>query len=91
MGTGAKDEAGPWFVQAMEQEQAALQALKRIGDKATRGDALKLVALHSVRMGGQSMRILKAKAPKLAELAATSCGAGALAARPDCKGVLSAP
>jgi hypothetical protein len=89
VGTGcAKEDAGAWFVRATDMELRALEALKGIEDKAVRGEALKLVALQSVRLGGQSMRILSAKAPNLAKLATTSCGAGAMAARPDCKGVL---
>ena len=82
-------EAGTWFVRAAEMEAKALDALKSLEDRAARGEALKLVALQSVRMGGQSMRVLAAKAPRLAELATTSCGSGAMAARPDCRGVLA--
>ena len=82
-------EAGAWFLRAAEMETRALDALKGVEDRAARSEALKLVALHSVRMGGQSMRVLTAKAPRLANLATTSCGAGAMAIRPDCQGVLA--
>ncbi len=82
------EEAGGWFVRAADLEDRALDALKAIEEREARGEALKLIALQSVRLGGQSMRVLSAKSPRLAELATKSCGAGSMAARPDCRGVL---
>ncbi len=81
-------ESGLWFVRSADLGGKALSNLMSLPDEA-RGEALKRLAVHSVKLGGQSKRVLSAKAPKLAELATKTCAAGAVSSTPDCQDLTS--
>ena len=86
-GTCDDEVTRDWFLQSIQAADLTLDPLRALDEQA-RGDGLKRLTIHSVRLAGQSMAGLSGVSSQLATLARQACE-GPLVSTPDCKDALA--